>query len=124
VCKERIKPVAQIIGPDISQEKWVEVLYFTWTGLESVHAFSTDIGQMVLMCLWKEERQWTQDATRGKLWLNIRKKKFTVTLVIHWIMFSSEAVETPSLNKFRHQLNIALKNLIWLKCIWCWIWPC
>lgn len=47
MSKQRVKQVTQIISPDTAQETWVEVLYFIWVGLESVHTFNIDVGKVV-----------------------------------------------------------------------------
>ena len=49
-----------------------------------------------------------------KFHLNTRKITFTVRLVEHWHRLPGEAVEAPSLELFKTQLDTVLSNLLQL----------
>jgi len=53
--------------------------------------------------------------TEDRFRLEIRKKFFTVRVVIHWHRLPREAVDVPSLETFKARLHGALSNLVWLK---------
>ncbi|KFQ82635.1 hypothetical protein N337_09036, partial [Phoenicopterus ruber ruber] len=42
----------------------------------------------------------------------LRKKFFTVTVVMHWNRLPREAVDAPSLEMFKARLDGALSNLV------------
>ncbi|KFP50660.1 hypothetical protein N323_12274, partial [Cathartes aura] len=44
--------------------------------------------------------------------LDIRKKFFTVRVVMHWNRLPREAVDAPSLEVFKTRLDAALSNLV------------
>jgi len=48
----------------------------------------------------------------GRFRLDIRRKFFTVRVLKHWNRLPREAVEAPSLDKFKSRLNGALSNLV------------
>ena len=51
----------------------------------------------------------------GRFRLDPSKKFFTARMVKHWHRLPREIVETPSLETFKAMLDVALRNLIWLK---------
>ncbi|KFQ02747.1 hypothetical protein N329_12242, partial [Haliaeetus albicilla] len=48
----------------------------------------------------------------GRFRLDIRKKFFTKRVVGHWNRLPREAVDVPSLEKFKARLEGALSNLV------------
>ncbi|KFW73507.1 hypothetical protein AS28_12048, partial [Pygoscelis adeliae] len=48
----------------------------------------------------------------GRFRLDIRKKYFTVRVVRHWNRLPGEAVDAPSLELLKAQLDGALSNLV------------
>ena len=48
----------------------------------------------------------------GRFRLDVRKKFFTVRVVIHWNTLPSEAVDAPFLEAFKARLDGALSNLV------------
>ena len=45
--------------------------------------------------------------------LDIRRKFFTLRVVMHWNKLSKEAVDAPSLDAFKARLDVALGSLVW-----------
>ena len=48
----------------------------------------------------------------GRFRLDIRKKLFTVRVVMHWNRLPSEVVDAPSLEAFKARLDEAVNNLV------------
>ncbi|KFQ51681.1 hypothetical protein N334_14357, partial [Pelecanus crispus] len=48
----------------------------------------------------------------GRFILDIRKKFFTMRVVRHWNSLPREAVDAPSLERFKARLDGALSNLV------------
>ena len=45
--------------------------------------------------------------------LDIRRKFFTLRVVIHWNRLAKEVVDAPSLEAFKARLDVALDSLVW-----------
>ena len=50
---------------------------------------------------------------QGRFRLDIRRKFFTQTLVMHWNRLPKEVVDAPSLKAFKARLDVALGSLVW-----------
>ena len=50
---------------------------------------------------------------QGRFNLDIWRKFFTQTLVMHWNRLPKEVVDAPSLDVFKARLDGALGNLVW-----------
>ena len=50
---------------------------------------------------------------QGRFRLDIRRKFFTQTVVMHWNGLPKEVVDVPSLEAFKARLDVALGSLVW-----------
>ena len=50
---------------------------------------------------------------QGRFRFDIRGKFFTQRVVMHWNGLPKEAVDAPSLEAFKAELDVALSSLVW-----------
>lgn len=73
---------------------------------------SLDIFTLLRGAQWKDDEQWTQEATHCNIYWDVREEGLTMKVVQYQHSLPGEAVEPLSLEIYRIGLDMALSNLL------------